>query len=83
MAVSDGQRNASYQETKLMENLEQEKEQFFKDLQELGKSFQVVQRFDNYSKVKVHADEVMSLVDRFDKGQERVKSFNEREVLFK
>ena len=50
---------------------------------DLGKVFGTVQRFDNYAKVKDHAVEVLSLSERFDKSQEKVKSFNEREALFK
>lgn len=38
---------------------------------------------DQYTRVKESANEVGSLNDRLDKAQEKVKSFNEREVLFK
>ena len=39
--------------------------------------------FDNYRNVKEFATEVMHLNDRFEKSLEKIKSFNEREVVFK
>jgi dynein heavy chain len=38
---------------------------------------------DNYKMVKENATEVLHINDRLEKAQEKVKSFNEREVLFK
>lgn len=59
IAIIEGQRNANFQETKLMENLEQEKEKFQKELLDLSLVFSKVQKFENYKMVKEHATEVM------------------------
>lgn len=50
---------------------------------DLGFAFNTVQKFDNYKMVKDHATDVLQLNDKLDKAQEKVKSFNEREALFK
>lgn len=39
--------------------------------------------YDNYKNVKDLSTEVMQLHERFEKAQEKIKSFNERENLFK
>ena len=42
-----------------------------------------MKKYDNYKSVKDNASDVMGLRDRLDKAQEKVKSFNDRENLFK
>ena len=42
-----------------------------------------MRKFDSYKSVKDNASDVMGLRDRLDKAQEKVKSFNDRENLFK
>ena len=51
-----------------MENLENEKEKFGKELVDLTNTFEKVKKFDSYKHVKEFSTEVMQLNDRFDKG---------------
>ena len=63
--------------------MDNEKDKFQKELLDFAKSFERVKQFDNYKNVKEFATEVMHLNDKFEKALEKIKSFNEREVLFK
>lgn len=84
-SVIEGQRKASQQEQKFMDNLETEKDKFQSELRDLAEAFLTVRKFNDYSKEKVkdYATEVYSLNDRLTNASEKVKSFNEREGLFK
>ncbi|CAD8115295.1 unnamed protein product [Paramecium sonneborni] len=81
--VIEGQRKANLQEQKFMENLDNEKDKFQGELKELTELFSTVQKFDDYSRVKDFANDVVSLNDRFQHALKKVESFNERELLFK
>jgi len=83
--VGEGQRTAQLQEEKLTSQLELEKDKFLKELKELQGEFAFIRLFKEYSKDKVkdNASVAMSLMDRIYKSLEKVKSFNEREALFR
>ncbi|CAK93776.1 unnamed protein product (macronuclear) [Paramecium tetraurelia] len=81
--VIEGQRKANLQEQKFIENLDNEKDKFQGELRELAELYLTVQKFDDYTKAKENATEVMSLNERLQKAKEKVESFNERERLFK
>lgn len=68
-----------------MTQLELEKDRFLKELKELQHEFGGIKLFKEYSKDKVkdNATVAMSLMDRCYKSLEKVKSFNEREGLFR
>lgn len=60
-----------------------EKERFQKELTGLGLKFREIKKFNVYENVKDYAIETQSLRDQIEKAFVQIKSFNEREVLFK
>lgn len=81
--VSDGMKTASLKEEKLMSNLDMEKEAFDKNLRLLKQDFETIKSFKNYSDARKNASVVFQLKEKIDQSFEKVRSFNEREVLFK
>jgi len=67
-----------------MNNLNQEKDKFFAELTALDETFKTVCKFSDYqnSTQKIFADASL-LQESIEKALDKVKSFNEREVLFK
>ncbi len=82
-AVFDGNKASQSQENKFQDALEQEKEKFNKELVFLNNQFQQVRRFNIYQNVKEYAIETTHLKDQIEKAVDQVRSFNDREVLFK
>ena len=66
-----------------MEKLEKEKEDFIHEISDLNSELEKIKLFDNYRNVKKNANDSGQLTERIDKALAKVKSFNEREVLFK
>ena len=60
-----------------------EKEKFILELVNLENQFSQVKKFDNYRQVKDYSTEAMQLRERLELANEKTKSFNEREALFK
>jgi len=83
MKVSDGTKNSQQQEVKFQDGLDQEKERFAKELVFLNNQFMQIRKFSNYINVKEYAIETNHLKDQIEKAFDQVRSFNEREVLFK
>lgn len=81
--VSEGLKTATNKEEKLMNNLEQEKEAFDKNLKLLRQDFETIKGFKNYADARKNAAFVFQLKENIEKSFEKVRSFNEREVLFK
>ncbi|KAM3134228.1 hypothetical protein pb186bvf_013648 [Paramecium bursaria] len=82
-SVIEGSRKAQNQELKFMEQLENEKDKFLGELRELTEIFFSLKKFDDYNKVPDCAKDAYSLKDRLDNAQNKVLSFNERELLFR
>ena len=78
-----GNHTASVQEARFMENLEQEKEKFSKTLLRLLEDFEDIKLFDNYKKFKQCHQDVATLKEKITESQDKVRSFNDREKLFK
>ena len=66
-----------------MDILENEKERFAKELGALQKTFHDIKQFEDYGQVKHCATQTTGLKDRIDGSLDQLKSFNEREAIFK
>jgi hypothetical protein len=66
-----------------MDVLDLEKEKFTKELTNLDKHFQLIKKFNVYENVKENATETASLKEQIDKAYDQLRSFNERETIFK
>ena len=66
-----------------MDMLEMEKEKFAKELVNLGRTFEDIKNFNVYEQVKEYATQTNGLKDTIDGAYDLLKSFNEREVIFK
>lgn len=82
-AEEDNRKSLSHQESKFQDQLEMEKERFQKELKLIQNKFREIKRFNLYESVKEYAMETQNLKEQIEKSLEQVKSFNEREVLFK
>ncbi|CAD8087288.1 unnamed protein product [Paramecium sonneborni] len=83
IALVEGQRNVNLKETKFTEKLDQEKEQFIRELLILEKQVDEIKFYEDYSQVKIYAQNVMGLKEKINNYQDKVRSFNDRENLFK
>ena len=81
--VVESQRRANTQEARFMERLEQEKEKFLKELAIFEEEFITISKFNVYKNVARNTQEVHVLKEKLGNAQEQVRSFNERENLFK
>ena len=79
----EGSKGLQAQEIKFQDTLDSEKEKFGKELNFLNSQFSQIKAFNNYSSVKEYAIETNHLKDQIEKAVDQVKSFNEREALFK
>lgn len=66
-----------------MDNLDLEKEKFAKELVFLQNEFLEIKKFNNYVNVKEYAIQTNHLKEKIDKAYNQLKSFNEREAIFK
>ncbi|CAD8081115.1 unnamed protein product [Paramecium sonneborni] len=83
IALVEGQRNVNIKEAKFTEKLDQEKEQFIRELLVLEKQVEEIKFYEDYSQVKIFAQNVMGLKEKINNYQDKVRSFNDRESLFK
>jgi dynein heavy chain len=83
MALIEANRVISGQEEKFKANLAQEKVQFAAELATLESDFTEIKKFDSYASVSKYGSFVVSLNEKIEKAKEKIKSFNERESLFK
>jgi len=81
-AVLEGKRNAGQQEQAFMTKLENDKRDFDCELAKLKSDFEHLKTFDDYKKFFDHANFAIDLNSRYDQSIQKVKGFNEREVLF-
>jgi len=63
--------------------LDLEKEKFAKELISLNKLFLQIKKFSSYSDVKENATRATQLKEKIDFAYETIKSFNDREAIFK
>ena len=66
-----------------MDVLDQEKEKFGKELVFLHNEFVEIKKFDTYASVKEYAIQTNHLKEKIDNAYGLLKSFNEREAIFK
>ncbi|CAD8161959.1 unnamed protein product [Paramecium pentaurelia] len=83
IALVEGQRNVHLKETKFTEKLDQEKELFIRELLVLENQVEEIKFYEDYSQVKTYAQNVMGLKEKINNYQDKVRSFNDRENLFK
>jgi len=81
--VSDANKTTSSQEEKFMNNLELEKVKFLVELKDIKHDFENVRSYNDYKLVKENATFTMNLMEKIEKAKEKVKNFNEREIIFK
>lgn len=81
--VSDASKESQVQEEKFTNKLEKEKEVFVKELKELAIELHTVKGFSDYKAVKDSATGALALMEKYEKAAEKVKNFNERELIFK
>ena len=81
--VTEASRVASTQEIKFIDQLDIEKERFAFDLQKQIDSFEKIKLLRLYSDVQENTMLTNSLKEIIDNLQSTLKSFNEREVIFK
>lgn len=83
-AVMLGKQMQETQQDKFMNNLNQQKDKFFAELTALDETFKNVCKFSNYqTNAKQNNIDTLVLQESIEKALDKVRSFNEREILFK
>jgi len=82
MAVSMSAQQIDNSETAFKEKLEQEQNQFMKDLKEYDAQYQYIITYNNFEKIMDYTQKAYALNKALEDAEEAVEKFHTRETLF-
>jgi dynein heavy chain len=80
--VNDSERSLDSQKQKFMDKLDQERAEYYRDMQRYATELEWVKSLNDYELAVKVAIRINTLKDNFDRARERVQSYIDREKLF-
>ncbi|CAK0906755.1 unnamed protein product [Prorocentrum cordatum] len=82
MAVMESERRLEKEQQQFREQLDAEREEFWKDLKQYRIDLDWTKSLDDFENASKHSNRILKLQEDFEKARTQVQSFAEREALF-